>query len=1050
MANVDEMVVKWSMDSKSFNNGLTNINKSMNVLKSEFKATSSNLKKFGTTTDQLKNKQQYLTRTIELQKEKVKTLKEQYEKQKQATGENSTATQNLAIKLNNAISYYNTLEGELKETSKELENQSSKLTQLSTKLDSASKKFSSFGKAMTSIGKKLTTAITVPIVGVATASAKVGMDFESAMSNVKAISGATGDELKSLEEKAREMGAQTSKSATDSANALGYMALAGWNTQQMLEGLEPILRASEAGSMDLATCSDLVTDSMSSLSLKVSDLGHYLDVVAKTQNSANTSMQGMLEAYNVVGGTFSSLNVSLEEGATWLGVLANRSLKGSEAGNSLNSLLINLTGGSSTAASAMQELGVSAWDTNGKFIGIEATLRTLESALASCTQEQRTNFESAIGGKTQITTLQKLLSGLKEEYGDLKDKVTDCDGTLINTAKTMQDNNKGSITALKSALEELGLKIYDVLKPTIADIIEKIQSFINWLNKLSPSAQETVVKISAIVAAIGPALIVLGTLSSSVAKVVNGFSKLINFASKLKGAFQLLKGINFTTMFNPWVLGAIAMIGIGVLVIKNWDWIKEKAGELKDWVSDKWNGIKESTSKVLDSMKDYAKEKLGNIKSAYEKNGGGIKGVVAGAMQGVKEYYSIGYDAINKLTNGKLEELKNAVKDKIKSTVEYISSVPERVSNFFTETKDKVIKKWEETKKSVIQKTQEIVDGVVDFFEKLPYRLGYAIGRAIGEVAQFGIKCKTWTVNELPKIIDNIVNWFAELPGRIGTWLLNTYTSINNWCLKTYNTVTTKIKETVDSVVNWFAELPSRIGNWLVNTYTSINNWCLNTYSIVTTKISETINSVVNWFAQLPSRIWTWLTNTVNNIGIWAIEVKAKASEVAQNLVNTVVNTVRNLPSKITEIGKNIVNGLWEGIQSKWNWLKNKVSDFCSGFTDGIKDAFEIHSPSRVMRDEVGKYLAQGIGVGFDDEMGKVNLDISKTLTGTVSATGITTKDLQGLKNSATSQPTVLYVTSNTYLDGKLIATETTKQVVNNISRQQNSRSIGKGRLGIV
>ena len=310
MANVDEMVVKWSMDSKSFNNGLTSINKSMNVLKSEFKATSSNLKNFGTSTDQLKNKQQYLTRAMELQKEKVKTLKEQYERQKQATGENSTATQNLAIKLNNAIKYYNDLEGELKDTTKELEKQSSKLTQVSQKLDSASKKFSSFGKTMTSIGKSLSTTITAPIVGVATASAKVGMDFEAAMSNVKAISGATGDELKSLEEKAREMGAQTSKSATDSANALGYMALAGWDTQQMLEGLEPILRASEAGSMDLATCSDLVTDSMSSLSLQVSDLGHYLDIVTKAQNSSNTSMQSMLEAYNIVGGTFSSLNVS--------------------------------------------------------------------------------------------------------------------------------------------------------------------------------------------------------------------------------------------------------------------------------------------------------------------------------------------------------------------------------------------------------------------------------------------------------------------------------------------------------------------------------------------------------------------------------------------------------------------------------------------------------------------------------------------------------------------------------------------------------------------
>lgn len=329
---------------------------------------------------------------------------------------------------------------------------------------------------------------------------------------------ANSEKLKAYKQKVEDTKTAIAKKEEElqkltSADALGYMSLAGWDTQQMLAGLEPILRMSEAAGADLALTSNLVTDSMSSLGVEVNDLNRYLDIVAKSQSSANTSATQMLEGYISCGGTFKNLNVPLEESATWISVLANRGKKASEAGNSLNSVLVNLTGGSSTAKGAMDELGVSAWDLDGNFIGIEATLRLLNDALATCTQDQKTNFESAIGGKTQLDTLQALLSGLNEEYVDLKATITDSDGELNKLAQTMQDNAKGNVTKLKFQLEGLGIQIGNYLLPHINSLLEHLSNLITWFDNLDESTQKSIVQFGLMTFAGGGLLKGIGSLT---------------------------------------------------------------------------------------------------------------------------------------------------------------------------------------------------------------------------------------------------------------------------------------------------------------------------------------------------------------------------------------------------------------------------------------------------------------------------------------------------------------------------------------------------------
>lgn len=225
-------------------------------------------------------------------------------------------------------------------------------------------------------------AMSAPMVAFAGYSTKVAMDFEQGMAQVSAISGATGKDLEKLSDKAKELGATTSKNATESAKAMEYHALAGWNVQQILEGTEPILRLSEATNLDLARASDLTTDSMSAMGIETKNLGRYLDIVAQAQRSSNTTAGDLMEAYIGVGGTLKNLNVPIEESSAWLGVLANRGIKGSKSGNALSSVLINLTSGLGKAIEAVGSLASKFGTAQVASMATNTALGTTTTALA--------------------------------------------------------------------------------------------------------------------------------------------------------------------------------------------------------------------------------------------------------------------------------------------------------------------------------------------------------------------------------------------------------------------------------------------------------------------------------------------------------------------------------------------------------------------------------------------------------------------------------------------------------------------------------------------
>ncbi len=421
------------------------------------------------------------------------------------------------------------------------------------------------------------------VTAIGAASIGVGKEFEAAMSSWAATADASGDDYERARAAAMEMGRSTSKTATESAQALEYMALAGWSVKDSVAGLPGVLRLSEATGLDLARASDLVTDSMSALGVEVQDLGSYLDVAAKANNKSNQTAEQLMEAYLGVGGTMKNLDVPIQESAAALGVLANRGIKGSEAGNALNAVMVNLTTGTGQAGKMMEKLGISAFDSEGKFIGLHETLSTVNAALAGLNEEERNAALAAIGGKMHVDALNGLLSGLNttvadgaNEWDNLESELYSANGALEKMASVKLDNLEGDIAIFQSALQDAGIQIYDNLKDPLRDVVQFgtqavydfSENVAGGLGEAIPTIRRNMLEVKdAVEGFAGPLLKVGGWMLDNPDVIAGGLAAIGTTITTLKVAqtitttAQALNALKVAMMSNP----VTAAIGLAAL-----------------------------------------------------------------------------------------------------------------------------------------------------------------------------------------------------------------------------------------------------------------------------------------------------------------------------------------------------------------------------------------------------------------------------------------------------------------------------------------------------
>ncbi len=435
------------------------------------------------------------------------------------------------------------------------------------------------GNAMSGVGSELTKNVTLPIAGIGAAAANASMDFEAQMSKVKAISGAVGEDFDGLRNQAIQLGADTNFSASEAAGGMENLASAGFKTQEIMAAMPGMLDLAAAGGVNISDASDIAASALRGFGMEAKDVTHVADVLAEAAGDTNAEIMDTGEAMKYIAPVSHALGVSFEDTAAAIGMLSNAGIKGSQAGTTLRSALINLAKPTNEATALMEQLGMNFFDTSGKMLPMTDIIQILKDKTAGLTQEQKAAAFAQIFGKEAMSGMLALVDQGPDKFKELTDTLKNCDGASKEMAGTMQDNLKGSIEAMKGSIETAAIKIGDVLAPMIKSCAGWIADLVNKFSALSPETQAFIVKMALVAAAIGPVLIVLAKLIESVRTVISvftGISKIASIVSALPGLIASPVGA---------VVGIIMLIaGAVYLIYSNWDTLKEYFGNFFAWL----------------------------------------------------------------------------------------------------------------------------------------------------------------------------------------------------------------------------------------------------------------------------------------------------------------------------------------------------------------------------------------------------------------------------------------------------------------------------------
>lgn len=865
-----------------------------------------------------------------------------------------------------------------------------------------------FGKTLSGIGDKMTLGITTPLVGVATAGLKVATDFEKAMSNVQAISGATGSEFEALRDEAIQLGADTAFSSGEVADAMTEMAKAGWDTQQILDGMSGVLDAAAASGESLGTVSTIVADAITGFGLEAADSTRVADLLTQSANAGTIGINDLGESFKYIAPVANTMNFSIEDVTTAITALSTAGIKGGQAGTSLRGVLTRMVKPTDDVAAAMDELNICLTNSDGTFKSLDTILAEMRTSFSGMTDEQKAYYAAVLAGTEGQSGLLTLLNMTQEEYDEIAASMDNAGGVAQETAEIMQDNLQSKVEQLGGSLESLAIRIADLVIPKLTEIVEKVTEVVNWFTELDSGTQETILKFLAFVAAIGPVLSIFGRLVTGIGGFVNfvggipdGISgaqtAITNFVNGIKNipeAFVLAKA-GFTGFASQTSVIGTALAGITAPIaaiialvvslgaafatlwttneefrngmINTWNelvgaWnefcqgIVDRINELgfnfesiTDMISQIWNGFCELLAPVFQAAWDTIVGVLEGVMDTIT----GILDVIIGIFTGDTEQIIAGLQGI-------VEGIGGVIQSIIEGIISAISGFIDTALGF------------------VGTNLQTVVQNIITFFQQLPTNIANFLSQVITNIQTWAGQMLTNAQQAGSNFLDGVVRFIQQLPYNIGYLLGYVITTVVSWVAQFVQNAIQAGQQFLQGVIQFVQQLPGNVANFLANVISTVASWAAQFIQNAVQAGSQFLSNVVSFISQLPGNIASFLSNVISNVAAWAANMVNAAVSMASQFVSSVVSGLASLPGQVVSIGSQVVQGIWSGISGAAGWLYDQVAGFVGGIVDGAKAALGIASPSKVMRKEVGQYIPAGIAEGIEDGEYDLNLTAYK------------------------------------------------------------------------
>lgn len=951
---------------------LESVNKVIKNTQNQLKDVERLLKLDPTNTQLLTQKQALLKDSISATKEKLEALKTAQEQAK-AQMENGDLGKDKYDALQREII---ATEQELEKLAKEAANANAALN----KLDSVGQTLENVGNKMAGVGKTLTTNVTTPIVAIGAAAVKTTADFDAQMSKVQAISGATGDEFDALREKAREMGAKTKFSASEAGAAFEYMAMAGWKTGDMLDGIEGIMSLAAASGEDLATTSDIVTDALTAFGLTAKDSGHFADILAAASSNANTNVSMMGETFKYAAPIAGALGYTAEDTALAIGLMANAGIKSSQAGTSLRKMMTELTGEIKISGDAIGDVVIQTTNADGSMRSFNDIIMDCRNAFSKLSESEKASTAEALVGKTAMSGFLAIMNASEADLNKLSSAIDNCDGSAEQMAATMQDNLNGQITILKSALQELAIQIGDALMPTVRNIVAKVQEFVEKLQQMDEGTRNTILRIAAFAAVIGPVLLVVGKLTSGVGGAMKSIASMgksvLTFVNQAKlGVGAGGKLASAIAGIGPvgWAIIAVvaALTAAFVSLWKNneefrnniiaiWEGIKAKFEAFGQAITDRlnalgfdfknitevlkavWDGFCAVLAPVFETAFNYISVVLGTVLDVlvglfdvfagiftgnWDQAWNGVKEVFSGYWEGIKNAFSVVLDGLKNLTDVFLGWFGTDWDTVWSGIKEFFVSTWNSIKQFFSDTwngiKETFTSVWtaiSDTVSSVWETIKNVVQVGIMFIQELfsaAFQILTLPFRFIWENCKEAVTTAWEAIKTaVSTAIDSIKTTLETVWTAIWTVLSPIIETIKTGISTAWENIKTTVTTIADGIKNALSTAWNAIKSIITPIVDGIKSGVTNAWNTMKT----TISSVMDGIKTKVSSVWDGIKTTVSGAVDSVKSGISNGFNAAKSTVSNIFGSIKTSISNAMSNAKNAVSNAISAIKSKFNF----------------------------------------------------------------------------------------------------------------------------------